>query len=349
MRPLSLLELACTRISLFFRNHPNVFYLVISPTLVISLHIVYSLAVRFYPPREFGSYLIYIEFTGNLYLTTHRLMLPLAYGSLIFLVSSLPHLHRKMVETFEGVKESIDRPKEISRKGIRFASSRYQYLFATVTGFLLLFGPFTIIWIFFDSFGVVYMVLPTAVIVVFLYSLITFLSALGLWLILTSIYFIWQVADQQFKTDINDLNPWIDDDEIGGFKEVSNFSLRVFEFLALGILFFSPAALLYYGPWYAVYVFTIIPIGLLFLIITQYILHKAIRRHKRCFCKLAEEKREAGEMTSSIYLTTLVAIKTINDRPVNLNILWGIFISSVVLPTLLWYFSEILKQMPGTV
>lgn len=338
-----------TRIGSFFEEHPNLSYLAIALVLVVSLFTIHSLAASFYPPKMIGDYLVYIEYKGNLYSATHRYMLPIVYSSLIFLVLSLPYLNRKLVRTFEEIKELISEPEEISSKSIKLASSRYRYLVAAIVGFLLLFGPFILIWMTLEPFEIVYIVLPTATITLITYFLVAFLSALGLWLIVASTYFINQVAGQQFRIDIEDPSSWIDDDKIGGFKQLSDFSLRLFGFLTLGVLFFSPAALLYYALWYVAYVFTLVPIGLLFLIVAQHILHKSIRRHKKCFYDLAKRKRHAREITVSRYIETLLAIKAIKDRPVDLKVLWGILISSIVFPTLFWYISTILREILGIV
>ena len=338
---------ARTQVTLFFKEHPNVLSFLVSLVLTVSLHIIYSIVAGFYPPRTMGEYIVFAEYRGNLYSITHRYMLPVVYSSMVFLIPSLSHLNRKMVRTFEEIKELIREPERVSNKSLKFAFSHYRHLFASVVAFLLLFGPFIITWIFLIPFEVVYITLPTAVTIWLIYFLVAFFSALGIWFVLASVYFIRQVASQQFRIDIKDPSSWINDDEIGGFKRLSDFSLQVFGLLVLGVLFFSPAALIYYATWYVIYIFTLLPIGFLFLLITQRMLHKSIKRHKKSFIELARMKRDTKEVTSRDYVSTLLAIKAIKDRPVDLNILWGFFISSVVLPALLWYVSTVLRNYLG--
>ena len=335
------------QIALFFKEHPNVLNFLVSLVLAVFLYIIYSIVAGFYPPRTMGEYIVFAEYRGNLYSVTHRYMLPVVYSSMVFIIPSLSYLNRKMVRTFEEIKELIREPERVSNKSLKFASSHYRYLIASVVAFLLLFGPFVVTWIFFIPFELVYITLPTTVIVWLVYLLVAFFSALGIWLVLASVYFIRQVASQQFRIDIEDPSSWIDDDEIGGFKRLSDFSLQVFGLLVLGLLLFSPAALLYYATWYVIYIFTLLPIGFLFLLITQRMLHKSIRRHKKRFIELARMKRNTREITSRDYVSTLLAIKAIKDRPVDLNILWGIFISSFVLPALLWYVFTLLRNYLG--
>jgi len=315
----------------------------------MSLYVIYVCVENRYPPKTIEDYTIYMAFSGDHYLATHRYMFPTIYASLIFLVSSLAYLQRRIIKIFEEVKHSTEDPRGLSNKSVKIACSRYRYLFAFVVGLLLLWGPSIVTCLTLNSFDILYIAFPVAAIIMFVYFLIAFLSSIGLWLILASIYFINQVAKQQFKFDINDPDQWLDDDKIGGFKQLSDFSLRIFELLVLGILIFSPAALLYHTLSNVIYFFAIIPISLFFLAINQWMLSKAIRRHKKSFFGLVKRKLDTKQITLTQYLATLLAIKSIKEKPINLSILWGIFISSIALPILFWYVSILFRDILGIV
>jgi len=213
--------------------------------------------------------------------------------------------------------------------------------------FLLLYGPFVIFWIITQPHGIVYFNVPLAIYMTVIYYLIAFLSAIGLWWIIVTILSFKKIAAKQFKIDIEDLNKWIDEDKIEGFKQLSDFSTSIFELFIFGVLFFSPAPILYYANWYAIYFFGVISTSLIFLIATQLILHRGIKNQKKQLYEFAKKKREKREITLVEYSSILIAIKVIKDRPLDLSILWGILISSIVFPILFWYVLLIFKTLFG--
>ena len=145
--------------------------------------------------------------------------------------------------------------------------------------------------------------------------------------------------------DIMDPRPWTNDENIGGFKQLSDLSLNIFKIVPIGVLLFSPAVILYYSRLYAAYFFTAILIGLYLFTYSQQIVHKGILRNKEKFHDLAKNKLESREISQLEYLNLLRLVDSIEDRPINISALWGIFISSIALPVLYWYILMVLREI----
>lgn len=330
------------RIYRYFKNHPVVFSFVFAILLVIVLHFTYVILADLYPPEMIGNYIICIEW-ANGYGVTHRYMLIAIYGSLIFLFSSLAHLRVQVLKTLSALELSIEEPENLNTK---LVFSRWSYLLALVLGFLFVFGfELFLLWAMGYSLEIVSINIPISTYLFSMYFLIAFLVGKGVWLILTSIYFINQAARQDFKMDVSDPWPWTYDENIGGFKRLSDLSSRIFEVVPVGILLFSPAVVLYYSRLYAAYFFVTILVGLFLFIRSQQIIHKGILKSKERFRDLSRNKLESGEISRLEYLDLLGLINSIKDRPVNLSVLWGIFISSIVLPVLYWYILMVLQEI----
>ena len=323
-----------------------VFYFVFSILLVIVLHFTYVILADLYPPEIIGNYIIYIEWAEG-YGTTHRYMLIDIYCSLIFLLLSLAYLRVQVLKTISALELSIEEPDNLSTKLI---FSRRSYLLAFVFGVLFLFGfELFLPWALGAPLKIVSINIPISTYFLSVYFLIAFLVGRGVWVVLASIYLIKQATKQDFKMDVRDPWPWIYDENIGGFKQLSDLSLIIFKIAIVGILLFSPAVILYYFGAYAVYFFVAIIIGLSLLILSQQIIHKGILQNKEKFRELAKNKLETGETNREDYLHLLQHVASIKDRPINLSALWGILISSILFPILYWYVLMVLREIWGIV
>jgi len=249
----------------------------------------------------------------------------------------------QVLKTFSALELSVEKPANLSTK---LVFSRRSYLLAFFFGVLFVFGfELFLDWALGSPLKVVSINIPISTFFFSLYFLIAFLIGKGVWIIWTSISLIKQVAKEDFKMDVMDPRPWTNDENIGGFKQLSDLSLKIFLVVPIGILLFSPAIILYYSRLYAAYFFMTILIVLYLLIRSQQIIHKGILANKERFYNLAKNSKENKQISQLEYLHLLRLIDSIKDRPINLSALWGIFISSIVLPILYWYILLVLREI----
>lgn len=314
----------------------------VSILLVIVLSFTYLILIDHYHPKMIGNYIIYIEYADG-YGTTHQCMLIDIYISLIFLLWASAYLGVQVKKTFAILKSSIEKPESLNTE---LVSSKHSYLLALGFGVFFAFG-FELLasWALEGSLEIVSINIPIVTYFFFMYFSIAFLVGKGVWTVLTSIYLIKKAAKQNFKMNVKDPWPWINDENIGGFKQLSVLSLNIFKIIPIGVLLFSPAVILYYSRLYAVYFFTAILVGLFLFIYSQQVVHKEILTNKEKFHDLARNKLENREISQLEYLDLLRLIDSIEDRPINISALWGVFISSIALPVLYWFILMVLREI----
>ena len=129
----------------------------------------------------------------------------------------------QVLKTYSTLELSIEEPENLSTK---LVFSRFSYLLALVFGVSFTFGfELFLPWALGVPLEIVYINIPMFTYFSSVYFLIAFLVGKGVWVVLASIYWIKKATKQDFKIDIKD--PWPYDENIGGFKQLSDLSLTI--------------------------------------------------------------------------------------------------------------------------
>ncbi len=290
--------------------------------------------------RIVGYYVVYVMSENGVWGATQIFMLPLVYVSIIFLIFSINHLRKNIEDSFGLVRHSLSLTETESqtfvKKQLKHILSHKASIFAFITALAIIWLELIPI----IQVRLVYINWPVLTYFLLVYFIIAFFAARVVWLFLASSFAIFSFSKTRFQVDLEKISNWLRSDIIGGIRPLSDLSLRLIEFYVIGVAIFASAPIIYGFYLYALYLFVVLIVGTFTFFVLQFLLHKTIKREKKRLLDLAEKT-----FSGKAQVVYTAAIEQIKEWPVDLNIVLGLFISSILWPLVAWYLSLLLQEL----